>query len=126
MVYFKIQMMKSKILVACVLLAMVFVNVLYIREKLPEVKTLGLFNIAVLAADEEGGSSGSGLCTERAGYEQPKEVLQKNPCTKEMQIKVGTSFELKRVKGNECKCERPDRSYRGAKGCNLSWETACK
>lgn len=126
MVHFKIRIMKCKILVACVLLAMVFVNVLYIREKLPEIKTLGLFNIAVLAADEEGGSSGSGMCTERAGYEQPKEVLLNNTCTKSVKVQVGTSFVYESVAGNECKCKRPPRSYRGAKGCNLSWETACK
>ena len=55
-----------------------------------------------------------------------REGEMKNPCTKEIQIKVGTSIEWKQVKGNECKCEKPDRSYQGTKGCNLSWETACK
>lgn len=110
----------------CVLMVMVAINVMYVNEKLPIAKSLGLFNITAFADNERGGSSGSGMCTERGGSEEPKKVLQRSPCTKEIQIKVGTSIEWKQVKGNECKCEKPDRSYQGAKGCNLSWETACK
>lgn len=119
--------MKCKILIMCVLMAMVAVNVIYVNEKLPDAKSLGLFHVTAFADNEQGGSSGgSGMCTERGGNEEPKKVLQRNPCTKEIQIKVGTSIEWKQVKGNECKCEKPDRSYQGTKGCNLSWETACK
>lgn len=121
--------MKSKILAVCILLAMVAINIMYIEKQLPEVNSLRLFNTVALAGDEIGtgsGSSGSGMCTDRGGNEEPQKILQKNTCTKEIQIKVGTSFEWKTVNGNECNCEKPDRSYQGVKGCNLSSETACK
>lgn len=122
--------MKYRVLIVCFLFAMILINLVYVKEQLPKVSSLGLFNMIALASGDEpgtgSGSSGSGMCTERGGSEEPTKILQKNTCTKEIQVKVGTSFEWKRVNGNECKCQKPDRSYQGSKGCNLSWETACK
>lgn len=116
-----------EILIVCVLMAIVSINFMYVDEKLPAMKLLGLFHVTVFADNEQGGSSeGNGMCTERGGSEEPQKVLLKNTCTKEVQVKVGTSWEWKKVNGNECKCKKPDRSYQGSKGCNLSWETACK
>lgn len=121
--------MKSKIFAVCTLLTIVVVSMMYVEKQLPEVNSLRLFNTVALAGDEIGsgsGSSGSGMCTDRGGNEESQKILKKNVCRKEIQIKVGSSFEWKTVNGNECNCEKPDRSYQGVKGCNLSWETACK
>ena len=118
--------MKCKILIMCVLMAMVAVNVMYVNEKLPAVKSLGLFHVTAFADNEQGTSGDGGMCTKRGGTEEPQKVLLKDACTKSIKVQVGSSFVWEKVKGNQCKCKKPDHSYQGVKGCNLSWETACK
>lgn len=79
------------------------------------------------SGDTGGSGGGSGQCTERGGTEYPNKILVLEDCTKKISIGGGwDGVRYEYVTGYRCRCDYADFGYCGVRGCNATWETACK